>query len=125
MWLQLDCLRLLLAVSLNSCINGRREAADLPGPTLRRALGFPTTLTPRIEANDFLFLRGGAASGGGIGHSAGWGQLRSHCWWFGHCRRTGALPSAWCSMPTGSPTSDVETISVRSGIWIVPLVRTL
>jgi DNA-binding transcriptional LysR family regulator len=35
------------------------------GP-LRRAFDFPATLTPRIVANDFLFLRGVAASGGGI-----------------------------------------------------------
>jgi DNA-binding transcriptional LysR family regulator len=35
------------------------------GP-LRRVLDFPATLTPRIVANDFLFLRGVAASGGGI-----------------------------------------------------------
>jgi DNA-binding transcriptional LysR family regulator len=35
------------------------------GP-LRRAFGFPATATPRIVANDFLFLRGVAASGGGI-----------------------------------------------------------
>ena len=35
------------------------------GP-LRRAFDFPATLTPRVVANDFLFLRGVAASGGGI-----------------------------------------------------------
>lgn len=35
------------------------------GP-LVRLLDFPKTLTPRILANDFLFLRGVAASGGGI-----------------------------------------------------------
>ncbi|MBK8258196.1 MAG: LysR family transcriptional regulator [Polyangiaceae bacterium] len=35
------------------------------GP-LRRAFHFPATLTPRIVANDFLFLRGVAASGSGI-----------------------------------------------------------
>lgn len=37
----------------------------LAGP-LRRFFDFPKTLTPRIVANDFLFLRGVAASGGGI-----------------------------------------------------------
>jgi DNA-binding transcriptional LysR family regulator len=37
----------------------------LAGP-LRRAFDFPARLTPRIVANDFLFLRGVAASGGGI-----------------------------------------------------------
>lgn len=35
------------------------------GP-LRRALNFPESATPRVVANDFLFLRGVAASGGGI-----------------------------------------------------------
>jgi DNA-binding transcriptional LysR family regulator len=35
------------------------------GP-LRRAFNFPADFTPRIVANDFLFLRGVAASGGGI-----------------------------------------------------------
>ena len=35
------------------------------GPLLR-VFDFPKTLTPRILANDFLFLRGVAASGGGI-----------------------------------------------------------
>jgi DNA-binding transcriptional LysR family regulator len=35
------------------------------GP-LRRAFQFPAAITPRIVANDFLFLRGVAASGGGI-----------------------------------------------------------
>jgi len=35
------------------------------GPLLR-AFDFPATLTPRTVANDFLFLRGVAASGGGI-----------------------------------------------------------
>ncbi len=35
------------------------------GP-LRRAFDFPAAFTPRIVANDFLFLRGVAASGGGI-----------------------------------------------------------
>ena len=35
------------------------------GP-LRRAFDFPSTLSPRIVANDFLFLRGVAASGGGV-----------------------------------------------------------
>lgn len=35
------------------------------GPLLR-AFDFPKTLSPRIVANDFLFLRGVAASGGGI-----------------------------------------------------------
>jgi DNA-binding transcriptional LysR family regulator len=35
------------------------------GPLLR-AFDFPKTLTPRTVANDFLFLRGVAASGGGI-----------------------------------------------------------
>ncbi|KFE70325.1 LysR family transcriptional regulator [Hyalangium minutum] len=35
------------------------------GP-LRRAFDFPATLTPKVVANDFLFLRGVAASGGGI-----------------------------------------------------------
>jgi len=35
------------------------------GP-LRRAFDFPATLTPRIVANDFLFLRGVAAAGGGL-----------------------------------------------------------
>ncbi len=35
------------------------------GPLLR-AFDFPKTLTPRAVANDFLFLRGVAASGGGI-----------------------------------------------------------
>jgi DNA-binding transcriptional LysR family regulator len=35
------------------------------GP-LRRFFDFPKTLAPRIVANDFLFLRGVAASGGGI-----------------------------------------------------------
>jgi len=33
---------------------------------LRRAFGFPATITPRVLANDFLFLRGIATSGGGI-----------------------------------------------------------
>ena len=37
----------------------------MAGP-LRRAFDFPATLTPRVVANDFLFLRGIAASGGGI-----------------------------------------------------------
>jgi DNA-binding transcriptional LysR family regulator len=35
------------------------------GP-LRRAFDFPATVTPKVVANDFLFLRGVAASGGGI-----------------------------------------------------------
>jgi DNA-binding transcriptional LysR family regulator len=35
------------------------------GP-LRRAFDFPATIAPRIVANDFLFLRGVAAAGGGI-----------------------------------------------------------
>jgi DNA-binding transcriptional LysR family regulator len=35
------------------------------GP-LRRAFDFPATVTPKIVANDFLFLRGVAAAGGGI-----------------------------------------------------------
>jgi DNA-binding transcriptional LysR family regulator len=35
------------------------------GP-LRRAFDFPATLVPKVVANDFLFLRGVAASGGGI-----------------------------------------------------------
>ncbi len=37
----------------------------IAGP-LRRAFDFPKTLTPRIVANDFLFLRGVASAGGGI-----------------------------------------------------------
>lgn len=37
----------------------------IAGP-LRRAFAFPATFTPRIVANDFLFLRGVAASGAGI-----------------------------------------------------------
>jgi DNA-binding transcriptional LysR family regulator len=45
------------------------ESADhdwlIAGP-LRRAFDFPKTVTPRIVANDFLFLRGVAASGGGV-----------------------------------------------------------
>jgi DNA-binding transcriptional LysR family regulator len=35
------------------------------GP-LRRAFDLPATFTPKVVANDFLFLRGVAASGGGI-----------------------------------------------------------
>jgi DNA-binding transcriptional LysR family regulator len=35
------------------------------GPLLR-ALGLPKEVTPKVVANDFLFLRGVAASGGGI-----------------------------------------------------------
>ena len=37
----------------------------MAGP-LRRAFHFPATMTPKIVANDFLFLRGVAAAGGGI-----------------------------------------------------------
>jgi len=37
----------------------------IAGP-LRRAFDFPATLVPKVVANDFLFLRGVAASGGGI-----------------------------------------------------------
>ena len=37
----------------------------MAGP-LSRVLDFPATTTPRIVANDFLFLRGVAAAGGGI-----------------------------------------------------------
>jgi LysR family transcriptional regulator, regulator for bpeEF and oprC len=33
---------------------------------LRRALELPATITPKVVANDFLFLRGVAVSGGGI-----------------------------------------------------------
>jgi DNA-binding transcriptional LysR family regulator len=35
------------------------------GP-LRRALQLPATITPKVVANDFLFLRGVAIAGGGI-----------------------------------------------------------
>jgi DNA-binding transcriptional LysR family regulator len=37
----------------------------IAGP-LRRAFDFPATLVPKVVANDFLFLRGVASSGGGI-----------------------------------------------------------
>jgi DNA-binding transcriptional LysR family regulator len=37
----------------------------MAGP-LRRAFDFPATLVPKVVANDFLFLRGVASSGGGI-----------------------------------------------------------
>jgi DNA-binding transcriptional LysR family regulator len=45
---------------------GSAEHDWLVAGPLRRALGFPAAVTPKVQANDFLFLRGVAVSGGGI-----------------------------------------------------------